>query len=92
MNITQDKVPTYLKQTLKSLRVRTGLTQEEASKLLGVSKPTLKRWEDNSGVLDYEQILLIEKIYHIPRDYIFFGTPFAFSEKMNEELQESMSK
>lgn len=38
------------KITLKSARVNAGYTQEEVAKLMGVSKPTVVKWEkDDTG-------------------------------------------
>ena len=82
---TKSKVPMYLKQTLKSLRVRADLTQDEASVLLGISVSKLRRWEDDSSNLSYKDIELIERRYSIPQDYIFFGDNHAFSEKIKQE-------
>lgn len=81
------KVPLMLKQTLRSLRVRSDLNQEEAAKLLNISVSKLRRWEEDSSNLSYRDIELIEQRYSIPQDYIFFGNNHAFSEKMKLEQE-----
>jgi transcriptional regulator with XRE-family HTH domain len=73
-------VPLYLKNTLRSLRIKFGYTQGEAARLLGVSIPTLRKWEFNSEKLSHEETKKIEEVYKISNDYIFFGSEIAFSE------------
>ena len=77
-------VPTEVKHTIKDLRVRAGLSQSEASKRLGVTEPTLRKWENDSSVLSFRKMKEIASFYHIPLDYIFFGDDNAFSEKKEE--------
>ena len=43
-----EKVPVYLKHTLRDLRVRKGLSQSDAAKMMGVTELTLRRWEKAS--------------------------------------------
>lgn len=85
MRNKQTKIPVKLKQTLKSLRVRAGMNQDQASSLLGISVSKLRRWEEDSSDLSYKEIELVEKVYSLPVDYIFFGTHHAFSEKIKQE-------
>ena len=66
-----EKVPVYLKHTLRDLRVRKELSQSDAAKMRGVTEPTLRRWEKDSSDLTMQQIWKISKIYSIPQDYIF---------------------
>lgn len=72
------KIPANAKHTIKDLRVRAGITQSQAAKLLGVSEPTLRNWEKDSSGLKYEKMVRISEIYNIPLDYIFFGQDNAF--------------
>lgn len=39
------------KKTLRELRARKNLTQEEVSNALGVSTPTYNAWENNTGMI-----------------------------------------
>ena len=75
-----NEVPIDRKNTLRSLRVKFGYTQGEAAIHLGISVPTLRAWEYNSGVVTYQQILKIEEVYNTSMDYIFFGKEDSFSE------------
>lgn len=83
--MVKDKVPVYLKFTLSSLRVRQGMTQEEAALKLGIGRDTLRSYERDSSKVDYEMIEKLETLYHIPKDYIFFGSNTAFSVKLKKE-------
>lgn len=74
-------VPTEAKHTIKDLRVRAGLSQNEAATKLGVTAPTLRKWENDSSVLSLRQMKEIAKFYHIPLEYIAFGEDEAFKEK-----------
>lgn len=74
-------IPMYAKHTIKDLRVRAEMSQTSAAKRLGVSEPTLRKWEGNSSVISYKDMQQIADMYHIPLDYIFFGDNNPFSEK-----------
>ena len=73
-------VPNEIKHTIKDLRVRAGLSQSEASTKLGVTPPTLRKWEKDSSVLSLRQMNEIANFYHIPLEYIAFGNDEAFKE------------
>lgn len=75
-------IPFNLKNTLRSLRVKFGYTQEEAAKLIGVSVPTLRCWEQDSGKMPYQVIKKVETVYKTPQDFIFFGNEVSFSEQI----------
>ena len=60
-----------LKDKLKEKRIENGLTLEEAAKKLGVSKPTLHRYE--SGVISNipsDKIEGLAEIYKTNPDYL----------------------
>nr|WP_092074992.1 helix-turn-helix transcriptional regulator [Dendrosporobacter quercicolus]NSL49627.1 helix-turn-helix transcriptional regulator [Dendrosporobacter quercicolus DSM 1736]SDN25505.1 DNA-binding transcriptional regulator, XRE-family HTH domain [Dendrosporobacter quercicolus] len=80
-----NEIPLTLRNTLRSLRVKFNYTQEEAAVLLGVSTPTLRAWESDSGKMPFEKIIVIEKIYKTPKDYIFFGKESTFSELLRNQ-------
>ena len=76
-----DLIPTEVKHTIKDLRVRAGLSQYEAATKLGVTPPTLRKWEKDSSVLSLRQMKEITKFYHIPLEYVVFGDDEVFKEK-----------
>jgi transcriptional regulator with XRE-family HTH domain len=77
--------PAYLKNTLRSLRVRLGLSQKEAAKLLNVSDATLRLWEEDSARISQEKVWEIERVYYTKQDNIFFGPESAFSEILQQQ-------
>ena len=74
-------VPNNIKHTIKDLRIRMNMSQSQASRRLGVSEPTLRKWEKDSSTLTYRDMQRISNVYKIPLDYIFFGSNNTFSEK-----------
>lgn len=63
--------------SLKAARVNAGFSQQEAAKMLGVSKATLQNYETGCTVPDILMSRKIEEVYHFPADYIFFGKNYA---------------
>ena len=57
---------------LKTHRVRNGLTQDEASKKIGVSVQTLISWEKGKTFPNVAQVKDIEKAYNTTYDDIIF--------------------
>ncbi|MEG0449311.1 MAG: helix-turn-helix transcriptional regulator [Lysinibacillus sp.] len=80
-------VPIYVKQTLKSLRVRLNLSQDDAAKELGISVMTLRKLEVDSSEITFDMMKKMSVLYVCPLDYIFFGSYNAFSGILtNDEL------
>lgn len=61
------------KITLRAARVNCGLTQTEASRMLGVSISTLKNWETGKTFPKQPQIEIMCNIYGITYDALFFA-------------------
>lgn len=59
--------------TLEAARRNAGYTQKEAAKKLGVHYQTLASWEKDSSNVSYEEMQQIQRLYHIPTEFIFFG-------------------
>lgn len=78
------------KDTLRSLRIKFGYTQDEAAALLSVTTPTLRAWEQNSDNLPYQKIKLIEEVFQVNQDHIFFGSESAFSEILRGGVEETV--
>ena len=70
----KQKIPNNLKFSLRSLRVRMGMKQEEAAEMLGISVMTLRALERDSSKIDYSMILKIEKITISLRIIFFLAT------------------
>lgn len=65
--------------SLKAARVNADLSQQEAAKLLGISKATLQNYEAGNTVPDILMSRKIEDVYGFPMDFIFFGANNALS-------------
>lgn len=63
--------------SLKAARINANLTQEEAAKMLCISKATLQNYESGETSPTMELVEKISKIYNFPKDYIFFGKRYA---------------
>lgn len=58
--------------TLKAIRVNLGMSLEQASTLIGVSKDTLSNYERGDTYPDVPTIKRIEDVYNISYDRINF--------------------
>lgn len=58
--------------TLSAARVNAGLTMDQASKLLKVSKNTLIKWEKGISCPTWDKVQLIGEVYRFPIDHIIF--------------------
>ena len=61
-----------MKITLKAARVNKGLTQQEASTLIGIGVDTLGNYERGKFYPDVRILKKIEEVYHITYDSIIF--------------------
>ncbi|MBC1615362.1 helix-turn-helix transcriptional regulator [Listeria booriae] len=82
-----EKIPAYAKQTLKSLRVRSGYSQSEAAESLGITAITLRKLEKDSSDITYDMMNKTSQLYVCPIDYIFFGNNTAFSVMLEKEKE-----
>ena len=76
-------MPLEQMMTLKSLRVRCRLTQEEVANRLGISRRTLSKWEQDSSDMPIKYMQQFADIYNYPMNYIFFGNSIALSNNIN---------
>ncbi|MGE6379021.1 helix-turn-helix domain-containing protein [Peribacillus muralis] len=73
-----------IKVTLRAARVNTGLSLIEASKIFGINKDTLAKYEKDSSNIPRSIFIQIEEIYKIPVDNIFFGQQSEFFRKFKQ--------
>ena len=59
--------------SLAAARVNAGLTQEEVSRSLGISKNTLINWEKGKSIPRATQMQKMCEIYNISEEYIFLS-------------------
>lgn len=58
--------------TLKMLRAKHNLTQEEAGKKVDVSEGTWRNWETGKSFPDVQKIIKIEEEFNVKYDDIIF--------------------
>ena len=58
---------------LIKLRKSTGLTQEQFSEKLDVSRQAVAKWENGSSIPEIEKLILISKMYNITLDRLIKG-------------------
>ena len=73
---------------LQQLRKEKGLTQEELSEKMGVSRRTVSRWETGNNMPDLDILIELSDLYETDLREILSGE--RKSEKMNEELKETV--
>ncbi|MBE3590440.1 MAG: helix-turn-helix transcriptional regulator [Firmicutes bacterium] len=69
------------RETLRSLRVKMGLTQSEVARRLGVSVRTLRRWERDASKVPFHHALEIAVLFRAPLQRIFWGPEARFRDE-----------
>lgn len=59
-----------LGEKLKEARKQAGLTQEQLSEKLGVSRSAVAKWETDSGIPDVDNLKLLAKLLNVSVDYL----------------------
>lgn len=59
-----------MKVSIKAMRVNRGMTQKKAAKVIGVSRETLLKWENNNTSPTAVQLIAICNAYHCKMDDI----------------------
>ncbi len=75
---------------IKELRKEQNLTQEELAEKFGVARRTVSRWETGSNMPDLDILIEMADFYDVDLREILDGE--RKSEKMNEELKETVLK
>lgn len=57
-------------EKIQKLRKEAGLSQEELSYQLGVSRQAISKWERDNGYPETEKIVRISKIFNVTLDYL----------------------
>ena len=61
---------------LKELRLEKNLSTVELGKQIGVSGPTISRWENNVISPNAEKICLLAKVFDVSSDYLLGLTDY----------------
>ena len=57
--------------TMEAARVNAKLTQEEAGKMIGVSRTTIINWESGKRIPTLPHLMRMSEVYRIPVNNIF---------------------
>lgn len=57
-------------ERLKSLRIEKGLSQNALSKLIGVSQPTIARWEAAQVTPSIEDLAIVALFFQVSCDFL----------------------
>lgn len=72
--------------TIKKLREEKQMTQQEFSKLLGVSPSTVGMYEQGRRAPDKEILLKIAKIFNVTTDYLLGNSEYPYAQGLIEEV------
>lgn len=61
------------KITLKMARINSGLSLDQAAEIAGVTKRTLKRWEEDSGKANLVSAIHLLRAYGTSMEHVRFG-------------------
>ena len=59
-----------LGKKLKELRKKFGLTQEELGRMMNVSRQAITKWENDNGIPDISNLVLLANYFEISVDYL----------------------
>lgn len=72
-------------EKIQKLRKEAGLSQEELSYQLGVSRQAISKWERDNGYPETEKIIRMSKIFHVTLDYLLNEEDEEKTDPINEE-------
>ncbi|MCB4356235.1 XRE family transcriptional regulator [Levilactobacillus brevis] len=71
--------------TLEAARHNAGYSQKQAAAHLGIHYQTLAAWERDSSNVGIKTIERLSQLYHIPKDYLFFGNKNEFIRSLRQQ-------
>lgn len=74
-----------LQNNFKSLRVRSGLIQEEVAKMLGISRQQYITYENNPNIIKIDILLKLSKIFKCDINEFFLNINITENYKQKEE-------
>lgn len=74
-------------QTLKKLRIESGMTADEVGRIIGKSGKTVNAWENNRGQPDAEMLIQLCDIYNVDNILKEFSGDQSSSLKLSEHEQ-----
>lgn len=73
-----------LQNNFKSLRVRSGLIQEEVAKMLGISRQQYITYENNPNIIKIDVLLKLSKIFKCDINEFFLNINITENYKQRE--------
>lgn len=67
---------------LRAARVNAGLEVTKAAEALGVKRQTINGWELNSTRLNFEKLMQLSELYHVPYNELFIGLEQDYHEQL----------
>lgn len=84
--VKNDETKMTLGKKLRSARKSAGLTQEQLSEKLLVSRQAITKWEAGKGMPDIENLKRLSKLLNISIDYLLDGGEVIDLSAMREEI------
>ena len=84
--VKNDETKMTLGKKLRSARKSAGLTQEQLSEKLLVSRQAITKWEAGEGMPDIENLKQLSKLLNISIDYLLDGGEVIDLSAMREEI------
>ncbi len=74
---------------LQQARANAGMTQEQVSAALGVSRQTISNWENERTYPDIKSVVLLSDLYNVSLDYLLKGKEVPSMPSYLDYLEES---
>ncbi|WP_455619273.1 helix-turn-helix domain-containing protein [Eisenbergiella sp.] len=88
-----------LSEKIVKLRKNNGLTQEQLSEQLNVSRQSVSKWESGQAAPDIDKIVALGEIFHVSTDYLLkpseldeLAMKAEMLEKRQQEIMENENK
>lgn len=79
------KGPMELARQLKAKREERGLSQDEVSKAIFVSRQTVSNWENDKTYPDVQSLLLLSQLFEVSIDELVRGDVVAMQQAIAED-------
>lgn len=80
-----ETIPNEVKHTVRDLRVRANMTLDDVCAVLGITQPTLMKWERDTSKLPFDKLQRLTDLYGIPLEYVFIGPNDAYAYDKNKK-------
>lgn len=77
---------------IKTARIQSGLTQEQAAEALGVSRQTISNWENEKTYPDIVSVVKMSDLYHVSLDHLLKGDKPDYLDYLSESTDTVQSR